>query len=109
MTVQETMWIKNFLNHISHTELKAVIIYEDNWFMIDFMKNLKVHSCSKYINVHFHWLWQIINEGVKITWIKSSNQATNGLTKALPVIAYQKFIEMLYMTDKVRNEPNRQD
>ena len=30
MAVQETMWIKDFLNHIDHTRLKAVIIYEDN-------------------------------------------------------------------------------
>ena len=75
--------------------------------MIDFMKNPEVHSCSKHINICFHWLHQIIDEGVRITWIESSNQATNGLIKALPAVAYQKFIEMLYMTDKVK--PNHQD
>ena len=54
MAVQEAMWIKGFLNHVDHTELKAVIIYEDNWFTIDFMKNSEVHSYSKHINVCFH-------------------------------------------------------
>ena len=66
-----------------------------------------MHSYSKYIDVCFYWLCQIIDEGVRITWIESSNQAADGLMKALPAVAYQKFIEMLYMTDKVK--PNRQD
>ena len=109
MTVQEAMWIKGFLNHIGHTRLKTVTIYEDNQSTIDLTKNPEVHSCSKHIDVHFHWLHQIIDEGIKITWIESSNQAANGLTKALPAVAYQKFIEMLCMTDKVRSKPNRQD
>ena len=109
MAVQEAMWIRGFLNHVGHTESKAVTIYEDNWFMINFMKNSEVHSCSKHIDICFHWLQQIIDEGVKITWIESSNQTADELMKALPVIVYQKFIKMLYMTDKVRNEPNRQD
>ena len=109
MTVQEAMWIRGFLNHISHTGLKAVTIYEDNQFMIDLTKNPEVHSHSKHIDVRFHWLCQIIDEGIRITWIESSNQAANGLTKALPAVTYQKFIEMLCMTDKVRSKPNRQD
>ena len=109
MTAQEAIWIRGFFNHVDHTELKAVIIYEDNWSMIDLIKNPEVHSCSKYIDVCFHWLCQIIDEGIRITWIESSNQAVNGLMKALPVVVYQKFIEMLCMTDKVRSKPNRQD
>ena len=109
MAVQEAMWIRGFLNHVSHTGLKAVTIYEDNQSTIDLIKNPEVHNCSKHIDVCFHWLRQIINEGVKITWIESSNQAANGLTKALPTVAYQKFIKMLYMTNKVRSELNCQD
>ena len=109
MAAQEAMWIKGFLNYIGHTRLKAVIIYEDNQSMIDLTKNSEMYSCSKYIDVHFHWLWQIIDEDVKITWIESSNQAADELMKALPTIAYQKFIKMLYMTNKVRNESNCQD
>ena len=88
MTAQETMWIRDFLNHIDHTKSKAVIIYEDNQFTIDLTKNSEMHNCSKHIDVCFHWLHQIIDEGVRITWIKSSNQTANGLTKALPMIAY---------------------
>ena len=109
MAVQEAMWIRDFLNHVGHTGSKAVIIYEDNQSTIDLTKNPEMHNHSKHINIHFHWLCQIIDEGVKITWIESSNQAADGLTKALPAVVYQKFIKMLYMTDKVRNEPNRQD
>ena len=54
MAAQKAMWIRGFFNHIGHTALKAVIIYEDNWSMIDFMKNPEVYSCSKHIDVHFH-------------------------------------------------------
>ena len=73
------------------------------------MKNSEVHSHSKHIDVCFHWLCQIIDEGVKITWIESSNQAADGLMKALPTVTYQKFIKMLCMINKVRSEPNHQD
>ena len=109
MAAQEAMWIRGFLNHVGHTGSKAVTIYEDNRSMIDLMKNPEVHSRSKHIDVRFHWLRQIIDEGIRITWIESSNQAADGLMKALPAVAYQKFIEMLCMTDKVRSKPNRQD
>ena len=109
MAAQKAMWIRGFLNYISHTGSKAVTIYEDNQSMINLTKNPEVHNHSKHIDIHFHWLHQIIDEGVKITWIESSNQAADGLTKALPVVVYQKFIEMLCMTDKVRSESNHQD
>ena len=109
MAVQKIMWIRGFLNYINHTELKTITIYKDNWSIIDLMKNSKMHNHSKHIDVHFHWLCQIIDEDIKITWIKSSNQTADGLTKALPVVVYQKFIEMLYMTHKIRSELNHQD
>ena len=54
MAVQEIMWIKDFLNHIGHTRLKAVTIYEDNQSTIDLMKNSEVHNHSKHIDIHFH-------------------------------------------------------
>ena len=66
MAVQKTMWIRHFLNHVDHTTLKAITIYEDNQSMIDLTKNSEVHNYSKHIDVHFHWLCQIIDEGVKI-------------------------------------------
>ena len=73
MTAQKIMWIKSFLNHISYIRSKTVIMYENNQSTIDFTKNSEMHSYSKHINIHFHWFHQIIDEGIKITWIESSN------------------------------------
>ena len=94
--VQEAVWFKDFLNHVNHI-IELIMIYENNCSAIALTKNPEIHSQSKHIDVCFHWLCQIINEGIDITWIEDSNQAADDFTKVLNANCFERFIIMLCM------------
>ena len=98
-TAQETLWLKNFFNHLNHI-INSITVYENNCSAIDLTKNPEIHSQSKHIDMCFHWLCQAADKNIHVKWIESSKQTADEFTKPLLVIVYECFIVMLNISDK---------
>jgi hypothetical protein len=58
------------------------------------------HGKSKHIDVKFHFLRDLVNDGViKLSYCASENQIADIMTKPLKLEQYEKLREMLGVTD----------
>ncbi|KAM4054630.1 hypothetical protein HRG_014924 [Hirsutella rhossiliensis] len=58
----------------------------------------KLKTNLKHIDIHRHWLRQEVQEErLQITWIKSTENPADGMTKALPQQKHEAFVKQLGM------------
>lgn len=80
----ETLRIKNFLQEIG-VKQDSYIMYCDNQSAIYLAKNSTYHYKSKYIDVRYHWIQDML---AKKLWqfekIHSTENGSNMMTKSVP-------------------------
>ena len=63
------------LSDMRVTMSKPVPNYCDNQIAINISKNLVIHSCTKNIDVHYHFIREhVLNGNVELEFVPSSNQ-----------------------------------
>ena len=89
---KHALWIRHFLQELSLPLAAPIHIHCDNMQMISNLWDAFHHPCTKHFRVEGHWLWELVNCGdTKITYVKSADNITNILTKAL-LLAQHKFL-----------------
>ena len=53
---QEVIWLRSLLSDIRFTQLKAMIMFEDNQRTISFVWYPKFNSGTKHINTKYHYI-----------------------------------------------------
>lgn len=72
----------------------------DNSYTVRLSKNHVFHGKSKHIDVKFHFLRDLVNNGViKLSYCASENQTANIMTKPLKLEQFKKLRGMLGVTD----------
>jgi hypothetical protein len=88
------------LEKIEVEEKTATVIMCDNSSTIQLSKNPVFHGKSKHIDVKFHFLRDLVNDGViKLIYCASENQIADIMTKPLKLEQFEKLREMLGVTD----------
>ncbi|KAI1840359.1 hypothetical protein JX266_013452 [Neoarthrinium moseri] len=60
----------------------------------------RLQTKLRHIDIHTHWLRQEVQRGtVHISWVPTNQMLADGLTKALPRQQFEKFREMINLTD----------
>ena len=60
------------------------------------------------MDIHHHWLRQEVASGrIKVTYTQSTEMTADGLTKALPVNQWQRFLTQLGLTESRTQEATR--
>lgn len=91
---KEAIWLRSLLTelHANRSKTQATIIYGDNQGAISLAKNPQFHARTKHIDIQHHFVREKQEEGlVDIRYINSAEQVADGLTKALPRDAFQRF------------------
>ena len=57
---KELLWLKKFVNELRFDQEKYVL-FCDNQSAIHLSKNASFHSRSKHIDVHYHWIRDVLN------------------------------------------------
>ena len=82
----EACWLRNLYSKLRllHAEVPT-LIREDNDGSIAMAKNPQFHKHSKHIDIRWHWVRELVEEGtVNIEDCRDPEQTANVLTKALP-------------------------
>ena len=92
----QAIWLKKILEELQFKEDGPTLIYYDNSSTIKLSKNLVLHGRSIHIDVKYHFLRDLMNDGViYLVYYGSEDQIANILTKPLKFLAFQKLRELL--------------
>ena len=96
---REEVWIKKFVNELELEVTETIMLHGDNEMSIALTKNVESQHCTKHINVQYHYIRELVNEGeLTVKWIPGSEMLADGMTKALPTETFRKHRALLGMT-----------
>ncbi|CAL2255656.1 unnamed protein product [Prunus armeniaca] len=80
----QAVWMRRILQELKHVQHKATVVYCDNVSAIKISRNPVIHGRSKHIDIQFHFLHDLIKEGVvDLVQCSSHEQVADILTKPL--------------------------
>jgi hypothetical protein len=89
--VQESLWIKHFMNNLGF-DIQKVKVYEDNNGVISIVKNNKKDGRTKHIEIKHNFLRDEIRKGkLELTYLKTELQLADSFTKPLGRIKFERF------------------
>ena len=92
----QAIWLRNILEEVHFKQQGPTLIYCDNSSTIKLSKNPIMHGRSKHIDVRFHFLRDLSNEGIiDLIYCKSEEQIADIMTKPLKLSAFQKLRNLL--------------
>jgi len=91
-----SIWMKRVLNSLGFPSCKCVKIFCDNSSTIKLSKNPVLHGRTKHIDIKFHFLRDLVKEGVvELVHCGTSEQMTDIMTKPLKLESFLKLRNML--------------
>ena len=91
-----SIWLKKFFEELQFKQEGAIAIHCDNKSTIKLSKNPVLHLRSKHVDVKFHFLRDLTNEGVgDLIYCRSEDQIADILAKPLKLSVFQKLRELL--------------
>ena len=92
----QAIWLKKILKELHFKDDGPTQIYCDNSLAIKLSKNPVLHGQSKHIDVKYHFLRDLTNDGViNLIYYKNEDQITDILTKPLKFPAFKKLRKLL--------------
>lgn len=92
----QAIWLRRMLEALGDKQDGSTIIFCDNIFAIKLSRNPVMHGRSKHIDVRFHFLRNLCNDGVvELEYCKSGNQLADILTKSLKQPLSKKLRKLL--------------
>lgn len=102
---KEAVWLRSLLAELSKVgerSLPTTVIYSDNQGAIALAKNPQFHGRSKHIDIQHHYVREKVVDGtVELTYIDTSRQIADGLTKALPREPFERFRKALGLRSRM--------
>ena len=91
------MWIRNFWTEISGKSIiNPTLLKADNQGVIELSNNNKFHAHTKHINVHYHFICEVIeNKFLDIQYVPTDKNIVDIFMKALTRPLFEKFRGML--------------
>jgi len=82
---KEALWLHSLIFQIFDTTLTPTTLFSDNQSAIALMKDHQYHARTKHIDIRFHFIrWIIENGTLRLIYCPTDNMVADTLTKALP-------------------------
>ncbi|GJY34923.1 retrovirus-related pol polyprotein from transposon TNT 1-94 [Tanacetum coccineum] len=93
--LMEAIWLRDFLEELG-VELNTVAVNYDNQEAIHLSRNHVFHERTKHINVRHHFIREVLEaKTVKVLKVGTEHNAADALTKVVPGLKLQHFLELL--------------
>jgi hypothetical protein len=94
----QCIWMRSVLEHLQVKQGEGTVILCDNSSSIKLSKNPVMHGRCKHIDVRFHFLRNLVKDGiVELRHCKSEDQIADLMTKPLKLEAFCKLRRLLGM------------
>ncbi len=85
-----------FVANPSIYPINPTVLYSDSQNVLSIAKDSVFHECTKHIGVHYHFIWQTIEQGhIKLLYCPTDDMIANIFTKPLACLKFKKFTEVL--------------
>ncbi|XP_019091415.1 PREDICTED: uncharacterized protein LOC109128812 [Camelina sativa] len=85
------VWLRNIMAEIGSEQKEGTTMFCDNSSAIKLSKNPVLHGRSKHIHVRFHYLRELVNDGViQLDYCSTHDQISDIMTKAVKLEAFEK-------------------
>lgn len=92
----QAIWLRKLLTQVTGEFIGPVVLYIDNKSAINLAKNPVFHGRSKHIDIRFHFIRECVEKGeIIVKHVSSEEQRADPLTKALPVVRFEKMRRLL--------------
>ena len=93
--VKEAIWLQGLLDDLGVGH-KQVTVFCDSQSAIHLAKNQVYHARTKHIDVRYHFVWEIIEEGgVLVQKIKTDDNPADMLTKVVTSIKFNHCLDLI--------------
>jgi hypothetical protein len=95
-SIQEGIWIRSSLEQVGFPEKSSTPLKVDNNGAISLTSNGMNHSCSKHIDVKFHFIQSHVENGKFLpTYVKTAKNTADIFTKPLAHATFESHIQGL--------------
>ena len=94
----QAVWMGRVLKEIGYDQGGEMVLLCDNTSTIKLSKNAVLHGRSKHIKVRYHFLRDLVKEGViKLVYCNTEEQLADIMTKPLKMVTFQRIREAFGM------------
>jgi hypothetical protein len=81
----QALWMRQFFDELNLPTAEPTNIVSDNLAMLTLTVESQYHACSKHINIHHHFVCNMVNNRlIKTDYVRSKENLADTLTKVLP-------------------------
>jgi hypothetical protein len=89
---KEALWLCSLISEVFGALQEPTTLFSDNQAAIALMCDHQCHTWTKHINVQYHWIHWVIEQGaIKVIYCPTDDMVANVLTKALPSAKVKHF------------------
>lgn len=89
---KEVKWLRPLIQQLFNTEMSPTTLFSDNQSAIALAKDHQYHTRTKHIDVRFHFIRWIVEQGVLgLVYCPTDDMIADALTKALPSTKVKHF------------------
>ena len=93
---KEALWLRALISQVFGTHLPPTTLFSDNQSAIALTKEHQYHARTKHIDVRFHFIRWIIEDGkIRLIYCPTEEMVADALTKALPSTKVKHFASEL--------------
>ena len=82
---KEALWLCSLLSQLFNITLEPTTLFSDNQPAIALTKDHQYHARTKHIDIRFHFIhWIIENGSLRLVYCPTNEMVADTLTKALP-------------------------
>lgn len=97
----QAVWLINVLEEVGSSQGESTVVFCDNSSTIKLSKNPILHGRSKHIHVRFHFLRELVNDGViALEYCTTQDQLADVMTKAVKLEVFEKLRGRMGMSYK---------
>jgi hypothetical protein len=83
--MKEGLWLKSLLSELFSSFSNPITLFSDNQAAITLTCNHQYHACIKHIDVCYHWICWVVEEGTLcLIYCPTNDMVADALTKVLP-------------------------
>jgi hypothetical protein len=95
-TAKEALWLRSLIQQLFDNTLSPTTLFSDNQSAITLSKDHQYHARTKHIDVRFHFIRWIIEQGsIRLVYCPTKDMIADTLTKALPSTKVKHFASEL--------------
>ena len=81
---KEALWLRSLIGELFALFDEPTTLFSDNQSAIALMKDHQYHACTKHIDIHFHFIrWVVENGKIHLIYCPTTDMVADTLTKAL--------------------------